>query len=132
MTAAIEHGVPAAPPTRRDAATRLGAVRYATVGGLQRVRAFMRVTRSAKAPAWCGAVRAASSARRILPGGRRDPAGLWFDGGGPSRLTEDRQKPSCRKPRSCCGVFRRTRSDGWHGTRITVPSRARIEQMLSA
>jgi hypothetical protein len=51
-------------------------------------------------------------AKRAPHGGRRSPeAWLQLDSGGPSPLTEDRQKP-------------RRRLEGMHGTRNTVPSRA--------
>jgi hypothetical protein len=95
IDAGIGEGAPAATPAGRAAATHRLAARYAT-GSLQRVRAFMRVTRSPKASTWCGRVEEAGSARRTVPGDRRKPAGLWFDVGGPSPLTEDRQKPTVK------------------------------------
>ena len=89
----IGGGALAAAATSRAAATRRLAVRYAT-GSPQRVRAFMRVTRNAKASARCGRAEKAGAARRAPHGDRRKPAALWFDAGGPSPLTEDRQKPT--------------------------------------
>ena len=108
--AAIGEGAPAATPTGRAAATRRLGARFA-MGSLQRVRAFMRVTRSAKAATCCVRAEKAGSARRAPHGDRREPPGLWSDAGGPSPLTVDRQKPRCRL-------------DRMHGTRNTVPSRA--------
>jgi len=110
IDAGMGEGARAASPTGRAAATRWLAVRYAT-SSPQRVRAFMRVSRSAKASTCCGRAEAAVSARRARHGGRRERAALWFDAGGPGPLTEDRQKP-------------RSRLDGRRGTRNTVPSRA--------
>ncbi len=95
IDAGIEEGALAATPTGRATATRRIAARYAT-SGVQRVRAFMRVTRSAKAWRCCGYVEAVTSARRDPHAVRREPAGLRFDAGGPSPLTEDRQRPRCR------------------------------------
>ena len=96
LTAGIEIGIAdgarAVTATGWGAAPRRRDVRCAT-GSLQRVRAFMRVTRSAKVSTCCVRAEKAGSARRTLPEERREPAGLWFDAGGPSPLTEDRQKP---------------------------------------
>jgi hypothetical protein len=91
----IGDGARAATPTGGEAATRLPVGRYAT-GGRQRVRAFMRVTRSAMGSTCCRSVEAGGSARLTPHGGRRRPVGLWSDAGGPGPLTEDRQKPHCR------------------------------------
>jgi len=97
-------------------------VRYAT-GSPQRVRAFMRVMRRAKASTCCGRVEAAGAAQRPPHGDRREPAGEWSDAGGPSPLTEDRQKPN-RRQCGTQGVGLLRHSEGRRGTRNSVPSRA--------
>ncbi len=79
----------------RRSPTRPPVVRYATCS-LQRVRAFMRVTRSAIGSTCCGSVEASGSARLTPRGGRRRPVGLLSDVGGPGPLTEDRQKTETR------------------------------------
>src|SRR5712692_5956879 len=99
----IGDGARAATPTGREATTPPPFLRYAT-GSTQRVRAFMRVTRRAKGSTCCRSVQVGGSAWPIPDGGRREPAMLWSDVGGPSLLTEDRQKP-------CHAV------EGMHGTR---------------
>jgi hypothetical protein len=78
-----------------EAATRPLAARSA-VGRLQRVRAFMRVTRSAKRSTCCGSVEAGGSGWLTTPGGRRELVAPWPDAGGPGLLTEDRQKTETR------------------------------------
>jgi hypothetical protein len=74
-----------------EVATRPPVVRYAA-GNLQRVRAFMRVTRSANGSTCCRSVKAGGSASRPPNGGRRERVALWSDAGGPGPLTEDRKK----------------------------------------
>jgi hypothetical protein len=88
----IGGGARAATWTAGEAETRPLAVCYATVHP-QRVRAFMRVTRRAKGSACCPSARASGSASLTGPGRRREPLALLSDAGGPSPLTEDRQKP---------------------------------------
>ena len=74
------------------AALRPPAVRPAT-GRLQRVRAFMRVTRRADGPT-CGRSVGTGGAVWLTPhDSRSEPVTLWSDAGGPGSLTEDRQKP---------------------------------------
>jgi len=127
LESGIEEGARAAASPRWGATTRRPAVHHAT-GSPQRVGAFLRVTRSAKVSACYGRGERAGATRRTLHGDRRKPTGLWFDAGGPSPLTEDRQKPRCRQ----CGAFAfgsLLHSNGWHGTRNTVLSRARIHRM---
>jgi DNA-binding Xre family transcriptional regulator len=104
----IGDGARAATLMGGKAATR--PVRSA-IGRLQRVRAFMRVTRRAIGST-CGRREWTGGAVWLNPyGSRREPVTLLFDAGGPGPLTEDRQKP-------------RRLLDGMHGTRNTVPSRA--------
>jgi hypothetical protein len=91
----IGGGARAATWTGGEAATRPLAVRYATVH-LQRVRAFMRVTRSAKGSACCPGTGAGGSASLTQPGRRCEPVAQLSDAGGPSPLTEDRQKTETR------------------------------------
>jgi hypothetical protein len=122
IDARIGEGTPAATPMGRAAAPCWLAVRDA-MGSPQRVRAFMRVTRRAKASTCCGRVEAADSARRTARGDRRKPAGVWFGPGGPSPLTEDRQKPNRRRC-GACELAGMLYPDGRRGTRNTVPSRA--------
>jgi hypothetical protein len=78
-----------------EAATRPLAVRSAK-GRLQRVRAFMRVTRSATGST-CGRRAWTGGAVWLTPhGSRREPVTRLFDAGGPDPLTEDRQKTETR------------------------------------
>jgi hypothetical protein len=105
----IGDGALTATPTGGEA-TRPPVERYVT-GRLLRVRAFMRVTRRAKGSTCCQSVGSGRSPRLTRHGGRRESVALWSEAGGPSPLTEDRQKPRCLR-------------DGMHGTRNTVPSRA--------
>jgi hypothetical protein len=91
----IEDGARAATLMRGEAATQPLAVRSA-VGRLQRVRAFMRVTRRATGPT-CGRWVRTGGAVWLTPhGSRREPVTLLFDAGGPGPLTEDRQKTETR------------------------------------
>lgn len=87
----IGDGTRAVSPAGEDAATRTPAVRCAA-GCLQRVRAFMRVTRSANGLLDCRRVKAGCSAWRTPHRGRRGSVRLSSDAGGPGPLTEDRQK----------------------------------------
>jgi hypothetical protein len=107
-----------------EASTRTPATQLAT-DGPQRVRALGRATRSANGSGWCQIEDAAwSSARRSqYAGRRRSEKRLQLVGGGPSLLTEDRQKPNAWRC-GACELGRQARLDGWHGTRNTVPSRA--------
>jgi len=91
----IGGGTRAAAPAGGNAATRTQAVRYAA-GCLQRVRAFMRVTRSANGLLDCRRVPAGCSARRIPHRGRRGSVRPSSDASGPGPLTEDRQKPTVK------------------------------------
>jgi hypothetical protein len=76
----------------------------------ERVRAIRRATRRATGLDSRCARPSASTARYRPNGGKRGPEGRAdFDGGGPSLLTEDRQKP-------------RRRLEAMHGTRNTVHS----------
>jgi hypothetical protein len=102
-----------------EAATRPLAVRSAG-GRLQRVRAFMRVTRRATGPTYGRWVWTGRAMWLTPHGSRREPVTLLFDAGGPGLLTEDRQKPRSRSTRLVSGAF--CRSEGMHGTRNTVPS----------
>jgi hypothetical protein len=112
----------AATRTGGEAATRPLDLRSATVR-LQRVRAFMRVTRRAKGSACCPGAGAGGSASLTPPARRCEPVALLSDAGGPSPLTGDRQKPGCYQSRLVYGVA--CQLDGRLGTRNTVPSRAR-------
>jgi len=88
--------------------------------GPERVRALVRATRSARGAGSTHARVSGSSTRRPPCVGRRLPAArLQLNGGGPSPLTQDRQKP-------------RRRLSGLHGTRNTVPSRALTEAVQAA
>jgi hypothetical protein len=115
----IGDGKRAVSPAGGDAATRTPAVRCA-VGRLQRVRACMRVTRSAKGLPDCERVTPGCSGR-ARHRGRRGSVRLLSDAGGPGPLTEDCQKPS-RRWCEAHTLRRPPRSDGMHGTRNTVPS----------
>jgi hypothetical protein len=81
-----------------EAATRPPAVRSA-VGRLQRVRAFMRVTRRATGPTYGRWVWTGGAVWLTPHGSRREPVTLLFDAGGPGPLTEDRQKPKVQLQR---------------------------------
>jgi hypothetical protein len=105
----IGDGALAATPTGGEA-TRPPVERN-VAGRLLRVRAFMRVTQRAQGSTCCQSVGSGGSPRLTRHGGRRESVALWSGAGGPSPLTEDRQKP-------------RGTVDGMHGTRNTVPSRA--------
>jgi hypothetical protein len=102
-----------------EAATRPLAVRSAG-GRLQRVRAFMRVTRRATGPTYGRWVWTGGAMWLTPHGSRREPVTLLFDAGGPGLLTEDRQKPRSRFDRLASGAS--CRSGGMHGTRNTVHS----------
>jgi hypothetical protein len=104
----IGDGTRAVSPAGGNAARGTPAVRCAT-GFLQRVRAFMRVTRSANGSLDCRRVKAGCSPWRTPHQGRRGSVRLSSDAGGPGPLTEDRQKP-------------RRLLIGMHETRNTVPS----------
>jgi hypothetical protein len=91
----IRDGARAATLMGGKAATRPLAVRSAT-GRLQRVRAFMRVTRRA-ARSTCGRNVSTSGVVWLTPyGSRREPVTPLSDAGGPGPLTEDRQKTETR------------------------------------
>ncbi len=91
----IGDGARAATLMGGEAAPRLPVVRSAP-GGLQRVRAFMRVTQRATGST-CGRSVWTVGAVRLTPhGSRREPVTLLFDAGGPGPLTEDRQKTEMR------------------------------------
>jgi hypothetical protein len=81
--------------------------------GLERVRALGRAARSANESGCCQSDGPVESSARQSPHARRRPSEkrLQFVAGGPSPLTEDRQKT-------------RHLAEGMHGTRNTVPSRA--------
>jgi hypothetical protein len=76
-------------------ASRCAPAERTATNEFERVRALGRATRSAmNSPSKC-ARSSASFATRAPHGGRRPPeAWLQFDSGGPSPLTEDRQKPT--------------------------------------
>jgi hypothetical protein len=76
-------------------ATRPSAVRSA-IGRLQRVRAFMRVTRRATRSTCGRSVWMGGSAWLTPHGSRRESVTLRSDTGGPDPLTEDRQEPRSR------------------------------------
>ncbi len=116
----IGDGARAATPTGGGTGRRRPSVRYGT-GTPQRVRAFMRVTRSAKGLTWNQSVEAGGPPWRTPLGGGRAPVWLWSDAGGPGPLTEGRQKKR-RPQRGACALGRLPRRDGMHGTRNTVPS----------
>jgi hypothetical protein len=104
-------------------------VRYAK-GSRQRVRAFMRVTRSANGSTRCGSVEVAGSAWRTLHGGRRQPAELSSETGGPGPLTEDRQKPGCRQCRGLRVGPLATRVEGMERVTPCLPGRRdRVENL---
>ncbi len=86
-------------PECGEASRRAPAERTATYDH-ERVRAIRRATRSATWSASRHAASNASSARRVPHGGRRlTEAQRSPDSGGPSPLTEDRQKPRRRQMR---------------------------------
>lgn len=94
----IGDGPLAATPACREAATQPPIGRY-VAGQLLRVRAFMRVTRRAKRSACSRSVGAGGSSRLTRHGGSWEPVALLSGAGGPSPLTEDRQKPKVQLQR---------------------------------
>jgi hypothetical protein len=110
----------AAVPARGPASTRAAAQGTATAR-CERVSALERSTRSGTGSATrCGRSSAPLAERVPCGGNRPREVGPRLDGGGPSLLTEDRQKPLCRGMSIVAGAT--CRSDARRGTRNTVPS----------
>jgi hypothetical protein len=105
-----------------DGASRRAPAERTAKRELERMRALGRAPRRGT-----GSRRACARPNAQLPGrsthgGMRSPFALErLVGGGPSPLTEDRQKPRCRQYRALTNLAQ-PRSDGRHETRNTVPS----------